>query len=357
MDHLTCMLDGPADLVFTVDADGRLTQANEAFGRLVGRDAADLAGCALTDLAIAECRRYLDGCLARARAGAALHGIEATFAALGGMNFVLEGSAAPCRQPGAPYVHGAFRDITLRKEAEEALAQHVEELTRSNIELEQLAYVAAHDMQEPLRMVSSYLTLLTRRHRERLDHDAQEFIDFAVDGANRMSQMIRDLMASARLVYAGSLSQPVDMDALMSRVAGTLRGAIDEAHGEVSWETLPVVEGNPTQLGQLLQNLVANALKYRRDVPPRVHVSGGEADGGWSFAVTDNGIGIAPEHSERIFRLFRRLVTRDHVPGAGIGLAVAKRIVERHGGLIRVESEPGRGSTFHFTISRRTPRA
>jgi len=356
-EHLQCLLDSPHDLVFTVDRDGRFLHENEAVRRLIARSGEELARLTVFDLALPECRRYLESCFARALDGAGIHGIEATFVSSGGMHFVLEGSASACWQRGEAHVHGIFKDITLRKEAEEAMAKHVEELTRSNLELEQLAYVAAHDMQEPLRMIASYLSLLERRYGGRLEPDAHEFIGFAVDGSNRLSQMVRDLLASARVVYSGKLAQPVDTGALMSRVAAALKPAIDEVHGQVSWDPLPVVDGNPIQLAQLMQNLVGNALKYRRDEPPRVHVSATESETAWTFAVADNGMGIPPEHTERVFRLFRRLHPRDRVPGAGIGLAVAKKIVERHGGQIWVESEPGMGSTFHFTIAKAGGRA
>lgn len=348
-EHLQCFLANRNDLVFSVDAAGRFLQTNEAFTKLLGYSEAELAGRTVWDLVAPESRRHLIEIYRRVFAGAAIYGIEAAFVAADGSRFVLEGSAGACWAHGQPaHVRGIYNDITLRKEAEDAVARHVEELTRSNTELEQLAYVAAHDMQEPLRMITSYLQLLERRYKGRLDQDADEFIRFAVDGANRLSQMIRDLLASAKVVYTGRLNERVDCSAAMRNVAAMLDCQLDEAGAVLTWDPLPAVEGSSIQIGQLFMNLIANAIKYRREARLEIHVSAEERDRVWAFAVKDNGIGIAPQNTERIFRLFRRGSSR--AAGAGIGLAVCKKIVERHGGEIWVDSEEGSGSVFHFTI-------
>ncbi len=235
-------------------------------------------------------------------------------------------------------------DITERKRAEE-------EIERSNQELEQFAYVASHDLQEPLRMVSSFLNLLERRYGEQLDAKAKEYIAYAVDGAERMRQMIQSLLDLSRVGTHGQDLAPTDTEAVLARTLKALRPAIEEAEAEVTYNSLPTVMADEAQLGQVFQNLIANGIKFRREgVTPRVDISAQRVNGKWRFSVADNGIGIDPEQADRIFEVFQRLHTRDEYEGTGIGLALCKRIVERHGGHIWVESEPGEGSTFYFTL-------
>jgi signal transduction histidine kinase len=234
--------------------------------------------------------------------------------------------------------------------AEEQLRALTIELERSNKELEQFAYVASHDLQEPLRMVSSYTELLEKRYRDRLDSDAREFINFAVDGARRMQRLINDLLEFSRVSTRGKPSELVDANDVLGTVRANLGAAIEDAGALVTHEELPTVMMDPTQLGQLLQNLIGNAIKFRAAQPPRVHITAREQTDEWVFAVRDNGIGIEPEYFGRIFVIFQRLHGRTEYPGTGIGLAVCKRIVERHGGRIWVESEPGNGAVFFFTI-------
>ena len=231
------------------------------------------------------------------------------------------------------------------------LARLNEDLRRSNAELEQFAYVASHDLQEPLRMVSSYVEILAEDYSGRLDADADRFIGYVVDGATRMKGLINDLLTYSRVGTQGKSFGPADCNLIVERVLMDQARALEECGGTVTYMELPVVMADDTQLTQLLQNLLSNALKYRRDVAPRVHVCAEERPDAWAFSVSDNGIGIAPRHSERIFQMFQRLHHRSEYPGSGIGLAVCQKIVERHGGRIWVESEPGKGSTFHFTIS------
>jgi two-component system sensor histidine kinase/response regulator len=235
------------------------------------------------------------------------------------------------------------QEVALRERAQAALQ-------RSNAELEQLAYVASHDMQEPLRMVASFLQLVADRYGDRLDADGHEFIGFAVDGAKRMQALINDMLAFSRVNTKARPFEPTDIAATVATARMQLQVAIEESAAHVSAGELPVVWGDPIQLLQLFQNLIANAIKFRGDEAPRVHVAAQTEGDGWTFSVSDNGIGIAPEYFERIFALFQRLHGRRQYPGTGIGLALCKRIAERHGGHIWVESTPGQGSVFRVSL-------
>lgn len=253
-------------------------------------------------------------------------------------------------EPGPARVVVAHIDITDRKRAEQALARQSEELARSNAELERFAYVASHDLQEPLRMVSSYTQLLARRYKGRLDADADEFIAYVVDGCAQMQALINDLLAYSRVGSQGQPLAPTDAQAALRRALGNLQVAVQESEAVITHDPLPEVMADHSQLIQLFQNLVGNAIKFRRDVPPRVHVSARPDGQFWVFGVADNGIGIEPQYFGRVFEVFQRLHPKDRYPGTGIGLTICKRIVERHGGRIWVESRPGEGSTFYFTL-------
>jgi light-regulated signal transduction histidine kinase (bacteriophytochrome) len=227
----------------------------------------------------------------------------------------------------------------------------VAELNRSNEELGQFAYIASHDLQEPLRMVASYTQLLSRRYKGRLDADADEFIAFAVDGANRMQRLIQDLLTYSRVTKGDILIDTSSEEALLQALIN-LQGIIDDSGALVTHDPLPNVLADETQLIQLFQNLVGNAIKYQNPVIPLVHISAvEESDKIWKFSVKDNGLGIDPKYFERIFGMFQRLHKREEFAGTGIGLAICKKIVERHGGSILVESEPGQGSTFRFGLA------
>ncbi|HEV7704688.1 MAG TPA: ATP-binding protein [Gemmatimonadaceae bacterium] len=245
---------------------------------------------------------------------------------------------------------GVIWDVTERKRAEERLAQLLAELERSNKELELFAYVASHDLQEPLRMISSYTQLLERRYSEKLDDDAREFIGYAVDGATRMQRLINDLLEFSRVGTRGKPLAPTDTAELLGNVRANLSVAIEESGAILTNDAMPVVTADAGQLGQLLQNLIGNALKFRNGSRPHVHVSAVETPQHWEVSVSDNGIGIEPQYFDRIFVVFQRLHTKGDYPGTGIGLALCKRIVERHGGRIWVESKLNEGSTFFFTI-------
>ncbi len=237
-----------------------------------------------------------------------------------------------------------------RLRAKATLAAYAQELARSNAELQQFAYVASHDLQEPLRMVASYTQLLARRYRGRLDADADDFIAFAVDGVTRMQTLINDLLAYSRVGTRAREPVEVETERVVADVLANLRTELERTGTRTHVGRLPRVRGDAGQLGQLFQNLVANAVKFRGEAPPEVHIDAEPGDGEWTFVVRDNGIGIAPEFHERVFIIFQRLHTRDESPGNGIGLAICKKIVERHGGRIWIESGPGTGAAFHFTL-------
>jgi PAS domain S-box-containing protein len=271
-----------------------------------------------------------------------------------GEEFPAEASISKLDVAGGRIFTAVLRDVTERRNAEEALARQAHELARSNAELEQFAYVASHDLQEPLRMVASYTQLLSRRYQGRLDGDADEFIGFAVEGVTRMQSLIADLLAYSRVGTRLAEPSEIAMEDTLRRILAELRPTIAETGALVTHDPLPVVTGDPTQLFQLLQNLVQNAIKFHKpDEPPRVRIAAEELESVWRFSVRDEGIGIAPEFQDRIFIIFQRLHNRGDYPGTGIGLAICKKIVERHGGRIWVESAAGEGSTFYFTLPKR----
>jgi signal transduction histidine kinase len=239
--------------------------------------------------------------------------------------------------------------ITTFNDMAESLEEK-EELARSNVELEHFAYVASHDLQEPLRMVTTYLSFLEEGYKDRLDEDADEYIGFAVDGATRMKRLINDLLEYSRVGTKGKEFEPVDCNNVLDTVLTNLETNINETDAVMTHEKLPVVMGDDTQLGQLFQNLISNAIKFRSDEPPKIDISAEKKDNEWVFSIRDNGIGIEKQYAQRIFLLFQRLHGIDEYSGTGIGLAVCKKIVERHGGIIWVESEAGIGSTFYFTL-------
>ena len=243
---------------------------------------------------------------------------------------------------------------TLRHQVEKDLAQKVDELARSNADLEQFAYVASHDLQEPLRMVTAYTQLLAERYRGKLDENADKFIGYAIEGAQRMQVLIQDLLAFSR-VGRKEASESVECNAVMKEVLHTLATAIQDSGAVVTHGELPAVWADRTQVAQVFQNLIGNAIKFRGKEPPVVVVLAEKANQQWRFSVSDNGIGIAAEYAENIFVVFQRLHARTEYPGNGIGLAICKKIVERDGGKIWVESGAGSGSTFKFTLPSRGP--
>ncbi len=253
------------------------------------------------------------------------------------------------------YLVSDIENITQRKTAEAEINRILAELERSNIELQQFAYVASHDLQEPLRMVTSYLQLLQRRYSGKLDSDADEFIGYAVDGANRMKQLIQDLLSFSRVGTRGKPFEPVEIKVILKEALTNLETSIQETAAQIDHDDLlPTITGDAGQLVQLFQNLLSNAIKFRSEAPPKIHIGVQKQESDWQFSIRDNGIGFDPQFSDRIFIIFQRLHTRANYGGTGIGLAICKKIVERHGGNIWVHSQPNAGTTFYFTIPANT---
>lgn len=336
------------------DISGRMIEVNNAFAQMLGYRPEELAGKPWRDVTHDEDLGLADEMLPELLAGRRdRFEVEKRYRTRDGAT-VWAHLVVTCvhdEEDRPDFLIGMVENITGRKQAEEALAEMTAELTRSNAELEQFSYSASHDLQEPLRMVSSYVQLLDRRYRGKLDAEADEFIHFAVDGAQRMQQMIKDLLDYSRIQRKGNPFAPTDLRQCFDIAMANLQIAVEESGAQVTAGALPVVPGDAGQLVRLLQNLIGNAIKYRRaDVAPKVHISAVPQGRFWRITVEDNGIGIEEQYYDRVFQIFQRLHARDAYGGTGIGLAICKKIAERHGGHISLESEPGRGSRFHFTL-------
>ena len=242
------------------------------------------------------------------------------------------------------------KEILIRKQAEHALFERTEALEQSNRDLEQYTHVVSHDLQEPLSMVKSYLQLLARRYQGRFDEDADQFIGYAVDGTQRMQTMTKALLKYSRVGTKAKPAKPMSTDNALNQALANLALAIKECNAVITRGLLPRVRADESQLVQLFQNLISNAIKFRREIPVRIHISAQQKNDDWVISIKDNGIGIDPRFSERIFKIFQRLHTEAEYPGTGIGLTICRKIVERHGGRIWASSEPGEGSTFFFTL-------
>jgi light-regulated signal transduction histidine kinase (bacteriophytochrome) len=252
--------------------------------------------------------------------------------------------------PGKLLMISTVWDVTERKRAEEELQKTLEELKHSNAELEEFAYIASHDLQEPLRGIAGLTQLLQRRYQGQLDSRADEYIEHIVDGTQRMQTLINDLLAYSRVGRRGEAIASTEAETAVKAALKNLNAAILEDGATITNDRLPKVKADPTQLTQLFQNLIGNAIKFRSEYPPQIHICAVEAGDFWQFSVRDNGIGIEPQYYERIFQVFQRLHSRREYKGTGIGLAICKKIIERHGGKIWIESQEGQGSTFYFTL-------
>ncbi len=348
---LRAIAEGTTDAIYVKDLAGRYLMINPAGARFLGTTVENVVGKDDTELFSPDtARAIMDNDREVLRRGHPLDFDDVGTAA--GVTRTFLSTKCPYRdgQGNVSGIFGISRDISERKQAEDNLARTAAELGRSNEDLQQFAHVVSHDLQEPCRMVAKFCELLQRRYRGKLDSAADEFIGFAVDGAARMEKLIQDLLAYARVGTRGRQFVPVDSGAAFDRAATDLAGRVEESGAVVTRGPLPVVLADESQVGQLAQNLLANAIKFRGAAPPRVEVAAERRNGEWLFAVRDNGIGIPEGDRERVFGVFERLHPAAEYPGTGIGLAVCKRIVERHGGRIWVSSEVGKGSAFFFTL-------
>jgi len=349
------LLEAAPDAMVVVNGGGEIVllnvQAEKQFGysrdELLGQQVKNIIPEGFAERLIADGTRSAAEALAQ-QIGM---GIELVGRRKDGGEFPLEIMLSPLESAEGILVTAAIRDISVRKESEAHLVKTVGELRRSNEELQQFAYVSSHDLQEPLRMVASYTQLLAKRYKGRLDSDADEFIAFAVDGCSRMQGLIQDLLAYSRAGTNGKTLCEVSGEEALQGALTNLRITIEQSGAVVSHDSLPAIETDETQLTQVFQNLVGNAIKYRAAEAPRVHVSAAKnGDNEWIFSVRDNGLGIAPQYFDRIFVLFQRLHGRNEFEGTGIGLAICKKVLERLGGRIWVDSQLGTGSTFYFAL-------
>jgi len=350
------LLEAAPDAMVVVNQGGEIVllnvQAEKQFGyrrdELLGQKVKNIIPEGFAERLVADALRSTEDALAQ-QIGT---GIELSGRHKNGSEFPIEIMLSPLESAGGILVTAAVRDITTRKAAEANLLEKVAELNRSNEELGQFAYIASHDLQEPLRMVASYTQLLSRRYKGKLDSDADEFIAFAVDGAGRMQRLIQDLLTFSRVGTKGRDLLATSSEEALQQALINLRGAIEQSGAQVTHDLLPSVMADETQLIQLFQNLIGNGIKYQKTRVPKVHVSAAKNGGDkYTFSVQDNGLGIDSQYFEKIFGMFQRLHKREEFAGTGIGLAICKKIVERHGGKISVESKVGQGSTFHFALA------
>jgi PAS domain S-box-containing protein len=344
------LIEASLDPLVTIGPDGKITDVNKATELVTGYSRSELTGTDFSDY-FTEPEKAKEGYQQVFREGLVLDYELEIQHRNGDVTPVLYNASVYRDEAGRVIgIFAAARDITERKKAESLLKQKLEELARSNAELEQFAYVSSHDLQEPLRMISSYMQLLQRKYQGKLDDKADKYIYFAVDGASRMQNLINDLLEFSRVTTKAREFEPVDCEFILDRVLSDLEIPIKENNAIISYNNLPVIVADRTQLAQVFQNLISNAIKFRGENAPEIRIFAEKKADQWLFSVKDNGIGIDPKYSERIFEVFKRLHKTEEYPGTGIGLSICKKIVERHGGKIGVESEVDKGSTFYFTL-------
>lgn len=357
-EFLNSILSNMLDALFVMNPDGTLQMVNRPTLEILGYQEEELSGKPARLLFAEEAFLFKESGLEALAAEGSVRNLELNFRTKAGTSVPVLFSCSMLRDADGRLngIIGAARDITERKR-QEVLRRQTEELGRSNKELERFAYSASHDLQEPLRTVSSYIQLLEKRYKGKLDPKADEFIHYVVDGVQRMQQLINDLLNYARAGGKIKPSDPLDCSIMVERVKLALHTVLSETSAQVTYEGLPTVSVDSRQFEQLLQNLISNAVKYHGRQPPRVHLTAVRENGDWVFSVQDNGIGISAENHARVFELFQRLHSRDDYPGSGIGLATCQKIVQAHGGRIWVESEEGKGSTFKFTLPDKNERS
>lgn len=356
MSEKAAIVDAMRDGLLVLSGEGVLVDANPAVETITGFTRAELLGQPLKGVFPALAREFdIDRVLALELKGEPVQAFETDIITMSHhhtrvpIHLSVTLSVVPLDRVERVIILN-LNDVTRLKEIQIQLQEKTLALERSNEELQQFAYIASHDLQEPLRMVSSYVQLLARRYKDVLDQDAADFIEYAVDGATRMKALINDLLAFSRVNTQGRPFEKIDLNTVVETVLRDLKGFIDDTNAKVVVNPLPEIHGDPHQLGQLFQNLIHNAMKFHGDSPPEVRISAQERETDWLCSVRDNGIGIKPQYYEKIFQIFQRLHGKRKYPGTGIGLAVCKRIVTRHHGRIWVESKPDQGSTFYFTI-------
>ncbi len=338
------------DLMGIAGFDAFFKRINPAFGQILGYTDEELLAVPFLDFVHPDDRDSTLAEVGKLSEGATTLNFKNRYRCKDGSYRWIEWNTKPIVEDEIMYF--VAHDVTERKLAEQRLANTMEELKHSNEELEQFAYVASHDLQEPLRMVSGFTQLLQQRYQDKLDQDANDFINFAVDGATRMQGLINDLLIFSRVGTHGKPFKATDMNVILQDVLDNVTQSIKETDATIIKDPLPVIIADDSQMIQLLQNLISNAIKFHGDEPPRIHVSGEVKANEWIFSVKDNGIGIDSKYFEKIFVIFQRLHKKGEYGGTGIGLAVCKKIVQKHGGNIWIESELGKGSTFYFTINK-----
>ena len=340
------------DIIVLHNMRGRIVYTNQAGLDLTGFERSEAIGQSITAFIPAEHQQGINTRQAQRAAGdKKTYRYQTEFVNRAGQRVPVEVDSTPILRAGqVREILVVARDITARVQAEAQLRHYAAELERSNQELQQFAHVASHDLQEPLRTIGSFTRLLAKRYWGQLDEEANQFVNFIIDGVERMQELLHNLLAYSRVDSQGQQPAPTDSQVVLQRALSSLRTAIAESGTKITHDPLPTVQVDAVQMTQLFQNLISNALKFQDKEPPRVHVSAERQDGGWAFSVRDNGIGIDPQHHEHIFEPFRRLHTHGEYPGTGMGLAICTKIVARHGGRIWVQSAPGQGATFYFTL-------
>jgi PAS domain S-box-containing protein len=354
-EHYRTLIDEMPVGIFTLSPDGTIREVSPAAAALLGSaDRTVLAGMALPALLAEGGGERLRRLLV---AGSAVRGLEAEVARPGSERVWVRISAWPVAEVGRPVARweGSLEDISGYKKAERQLEERAAQLSRSNAELQQFSYVISHDLQEPLHLITRYAQLLGEKYGGRIEAEAHRWLAHVLTSAARMQAMINDVLEYARVETRGQPFSFVDLDAVVADAVANLKVAIDESGAVVATGDLPRIPADSGQMVQLFQNLIGNAVKFRGGKPPRVQVTAVEAEDAWVVAVMDNGIGIQSEHLDRIFGMFQRLHSSSEYPGTGIGLAICKRIVDRHGGQIWATSQPGEGSTFYFSIPKKAP--
>jgi PAS domain S-box-containing protein len=346
--------ESTSDGIVLADQAGMIISWNEGAGKIFGYTQEEVMGKALTCLMPERYKQaHIHGLKHYMETGkdhVVGKTIEVYGLRKGGEEFPLQLSLCTWETSSQKFFAGIMRDVSEQKEIEEALQIRSRELERSNAELRQFAYIASHDLQEPLRMVRTYTQLLEKRYRDTFNAEGKEFVTFVVDGVARMQELINDLLAYSKIGHGSKVFEDVELEEVFSSTLSNLQVAIKESMAEVTHDRLPSIHGCKREFCELFQNLISNAIKFHRQHPPKIHVSAKQKENEWVFSVADNGVGIEPQYFERIFVIFQRLYGKTEYPGSGIGLAICKKVVENHGGRIWVESNVGMGSTFFFSI-------